>query len=454
MNRRTFFSSAAASTGWLLSAMGCAPQATGLMNRTGGDPRSDSEMLARFSLQELRTQYHKDLFEDFLPFMDRYVIDHQVGGFLCNTGPDGINGNMEKMSWFEGRGIWVYAFLYNNLAREEHYLEAAQNSLHFVLKSKPSNPDALWSKFLTREGAPASPPDREIYGDLFIAEGLNELSKATEEKRYREMAKEILLKCVRIYDRPDYNPSIGQTYLGPHAPSFPGARILGAWMVLLRTTTQMLQLHRDADIEAIADRCVEAIVQHHFNPEFQLLNELLNHDLSRPDNEYRQLVYTGHSIELLWMLMLEAVRRNDKTLFESSVEWFRRHVEVAWDGVYGGVFRNLQNVDDNRWIMDKVLWAQEEVLIGSLMIAEQTGAQWAKELFAKTYTYVRDKYLLKQHGSPLWMYASDRKANYAAFGKMPKRVEHYHHPRHLMLNLLGLQRIIERGGNASNFFKG
>jgi hypothetical protein len=125
-------------------------------------------------------------------------------------------------------------------------------------------------------------------------------------------------------------------------------------------------------------------------------------------------------------------------------QWFARHVEVAWDDVYGGVFRNLQNVERNVWLVDKVLWAQEEVLIGSLFIIERKGYEWAGEIFDKMYSYVREKYPLRRHGSPLWMYASDRRVSLEAFLKMPKRVENFHHPRHLMLNLLSIERMIKR----------
>ena len=111
-----------------------------------------------------------------------------------------------------------------------------------------------------------------------------------------------------------------------------------------------------------------------------------------------------------------------------------------------GVFRNLQNVDKNIWLVDKVLWAQEEVLIGSMFIIERTGAEWAGEVFDRMYAYVQASYPLRRHGSPLWMYASDRRATYEAFTRMPKRVENFHHPRHLMLNLLCLERMTRRGG--------
>lgn len=431
MRRRNFIAGAT-------SAIALAPESAPVWPL---QKRQFSKTKVRLPLRALHDQYRSDLFTDFLPFMEKYVIDTEFGGFLCNTDHLGKRLDNNKLSWFEGRGTWVYSFLYNNLAREQKYLNVARRSLDLVMKAKPSG-DELWPKAISREGASLTSADGEVYGDLFIAEGLAEFSKATGERAYWDQAKEILLKCVRLYDRSDYRPIIGQTYLGPTAPPFPGARIQGVWMTLIRAATQMLEMRSDRDIEAVADRCVDAVTKHHYNSEFGLINELINHDLSRPANEYAQLVYTGHCIENLWMLMLEAVRRRDENLFDKLVDWFKRHVEVAWDDVYGGVFRNLQNVNKNAWVVDKVLWAQEEVLIGSLLIVERRGFDWAVEMFRRTNTYVRAKYSLKQYGSPLWMYASDRKVSYEAFLKLPKRVENFHHPRHLMLNLLSLERML------------
>jgi mannose/cellobiose epimerase-like protein (N-acyl-D-glucosamine 2-epimerase family) len=439
MNRRGFLKDSIAGGAFLATTF----------DVRGSQPKETRSVPQRKSLglklSQLRAQYRRDLFTDFLPFMESHVIDHERGGFMCNTDHMGTRANENKNSWFEGRGTWVYSFLYNNLAREQKYLDVARGSVEFTLKSKPQQGE-LWPKELTREGTPLTSADGEIYGDLFIAEGLAEYSKATGAQVYREMAREILFKCLDIYDRPDYRPTIGQTYLGPTAKAFPGARIQGVWMVVIRLVTQMLEMRADADLEKVADRCIDAITRHHYNPEFGLINELMNHDLTRPTDEYAQLVYTGHSIENLWMLMFEATRRRDKKLFETFAAWFKRHVEIAWDDVYGGVFRNLQNVERNVWLVDKVLWLQEEVLIGSLFIYERTGAEWAREIFERMYKYVLERYPLRSHGSPLWMFASDRKVSYEAFLKMPKRVENFHHPRHLMLNLLSIERMMMRKG--------
>ncbi len=174
--------------------------------------------------------------------MEKHVIDHELGGFMCNADYTGERVNDKKSSWFEGRGTWVYAFLYNNLAREKKCLEVAQRSIEFTLKIKPPGADALWAKEVTRDGKPLTSADGEIYGDLFIAEGLAEYSKATGQKEYWETAKQLVLKCVRLYDRADYRPTIGQTYLGKDARPFPGARIQGVWMVLIRVTTISAEL--------------------------------------------------------------------------------------------------------------------------------------------------------------------------------------------------------------------
>ncbi|HZT33425.1 MAG TPA: AGE family epimerase/isomerase [Bryobacteraceae bacterium] len=363
-------------------------------------------------LRQLRDQYYFDLFEDFLPFVDKHVLDRQYGGFLCHTDRDGTNLSGRKTTWYEGRGIWVYSFLYNHCGKQPQHLKVARRSVEFILSAKPKDEDTLWPVTLTRDGKPETPPATAIYGDLFIAEGLAEYARATGERKYWDMAKRLVLKCVRIYDRPDYEPGIVASYSGPVAPPMSGARIQGVSMVLIRALGPMLEQRADPGLQPILDRALDAVMNRHYNPEFGLNNELLEHDYSRPRNVLAQFVYTGHAIETLWMVAYESARTRNKSLFDLAAERFRRHVEVSWDGVYGGVFRSLNHVDRNQWALDKVLWAQEEVLIGTLLIYEHTGAPWAAEMFTKMNDYVRAKYVLRPHGYALWIVNGDRKVTY------------------------------------------
>jgi N-acylglucosamine 2-epimerase len=405
---------------------------------------------ALLPLTQLRDQYRNDLFEDFLPFMDKYVIDRKRGGFLCNTDRDGRNLSDTKTAWYEGRGIWVYSFLYNHFGKRKEHLEVARKSVEFILAARPAGADTLWPASFTGDGKPQGPPATEIYGDLFIAEGLAEYARATGERRYLDIARDLVLKCVRIYNRPDYAPGIVASYSGPPAIPFPGARIQGVSMVLIRALGPMTDQCADPELQALLDHALDAVMNRHYNPEFDLNNELLEHDYTRPGGDLAQFVYTGHSIETLWMIAWEAVRTGNKSLFDRALERFQRHVEVAWDDVYGGVFRSLNHVDRNLWAVDKVLWEQEEVLTGSLLAFEHTGAGWAARMFSRMNTYVRAKYPLRPHGYSLWITSADRKVT---FEPHATRVENYHHPRHLMLNLLALDRMIARGGKPSGVFE-
>ena len=149
------------------------------------------------------------------------------------------------------------------------------------------------------------------------------------------------------------------------------------------------------------------------------------------------------------MILYEAVRQKDKKLFENAAAMFKRHVDVSRDFIYGGYYNECDDVDQNIWEMTKILWAEVFVLIGSLQVIEHIGSPWATPMFAKQYDYCLKKFTKKQYGYALWLDSTNRKGD---FPPHDSRADIYHHPRHLMLNLLSLERIIKRGGKLSGIF--
>lgn len=95
---------------------------------------------------------------------------------------------------------------------------------------------------------------------------------------------------MEVMNRPGYNSS----------QQFPEGMITqGAWFTLLFYATQMLVSKSDSDIEALSSQCVKAILNHHYNSEYDLICELLNQDLSRPDNDKAQLVLFSHCFQMI-----------------------------------------------------------------------------------------------------------------------------------------------------------
>lgn len=398
--------------------------------------------LAGLNLEQLHERYRNELFNRFLPAMESLSIDHVLGGFMCDVDISArkmITTN--KKTWYQGRGIWVYSFLYNNFEKNPHYLEIAKKAIDFILKLKPRD-DNFWNDLYTKEGISISGPG-DIYGNLFVAEGLAEFAKASGEKQYLKIAKEIIFYCLERYDRSDYIYDISYA---PGNPKVLGPRVLGHWMIFLSLSIQILIQGSDSYFENLADRCVSTILNYHLNSEFKILNEVINHDLSLPENEYAQFAVIGHGIETLAFVMSEAVRRKDPTLFKTSSEAFKRHVSVAADKLYGGYFEILYNANNYTWAQSKSAWCQQEVLIGTLLLIEHTGDALAQECFTELDAYVQEKMVHPELA--FWTFGGGRKVtNFST-----NSVEHYHTPRHLMRNMLALERMIERNGKASELF--
>jgi mannose/cellobiose epimerase-like protein (N-acyl-D-glucosamine 2-epimerase family) len=393
------------------------------------------------NIEQLKQEYEKALFDKFLPNMDAYVIDHELGGFMCSVNiSTGELTSTNKKTWFEGRGIWVYSFLYNHFGKNPHYLEIARKSKDFILKLLPADDRFYFSEY-SKEGTPISDIEGDIYGNLFVAEGLAEYSKASGEKQYLDLARKIILKAVQRYDSPDFYYPYKSESLQK------GPRILGHWMILLSLATQMLRQEPDSEMEALAERCIASIMKHHLNPEYRLLNEALNHNLEPLSDEVAsQFGDIGHGCETLAFVMNYAVLKRDAILFKESSEAFKRHVEISKDRVYGGYFLTMPNVDENVYELKKMQWLPEEILLGALTMIEHTGDEWALNTFQETETYLREKFVRPEYAFSID--SGDRKLEeYSLI-----RAENYHYPRQLMVSLLAFDRMISRGKKPSRIF--
>ncbi len=392
------------------------------------------------SLESLRDQYRKDLFDDYVPFFNQHGIDRELGGFMCVVDHDGTQVSTDKSIWYQGRGMWAHGFLYNEFG-EESQLEMLKKTRDFVVKHGRDE-SGNWYMGMDKDGNPTGETDVVGYAGLFMAEGLMEVARATGDQETLDLAVASFWKGVEIYDNPERESPQGYV-----PASYPGMRIQGFEMVTTVLLTQLVQMVPDPKLEARLNHAVDVVLSKFHNPAYGLNNEILYHDYGRPDDANEDFIYLGHAIETFWMLLHEAVRRKDQGLLDTVAQRLERAIEVAWDDVYGGFFRAMHVNGETTF--DKVLWLQEEVLIGTMILLEHTDLKWPEWWFARTFDYVQEKFPLKKHGFPMWQMGGDRKVTHQPH---TSRKGNYHHPRHLMHNLLVLERMIERGGKISGIF--
>lgn len=410
--------------------------------------RAASVRLAGMILPELRKRYHGELFDVLLPFWDKYGVDHEAGGVMHGLDYDGTPAHTDKLLWFQGRAIWVYSFLYSHFGKNPRHLAIAAQTREFVLKYAPQ-PDGWWAELMARDGKVLRRFEGDIYGMYFVAEGLQEYAWAAGHEESYGMALALMKKLHRHIEDPKVTI--------PGTPG-PGVRPQGIWMVNLNIATQILRRWKDPEIEGIAQQAVDAVINKHYNPEIGLNNEHLNFDFSRSAGEESKSVL-GHSIETLWMVMDEALRKNDQKTWELCTDRIRRHIEVGWDWVYGGLSQCVNvNQGDYVWPVErpvgtglefsfrgeyqymKTLWSLNEILVACLNILERTDSEWAARFFGMAQQVIDDRFSRKQFGQPGYMLFADRRMIQQAH---VSRQDNYHPLRQLMLNILAMDRMLK-----------
>jgi len=407
--------------------------------------------LGGMTLAELREDYRHRLFDQYLPFWDKGGCDRQLGGFMCELNDDGSVANEEKYIWYQGRGVWVYAVLYNHFGRAPRWLEVARKGTEFMVEHMHAG-DGRWYERVRRDGSGAKGLGNNVYGWLFAAAGLVQYAMATGEAKHLRLARQAILAAAEAYDDPGYLGGFvpGESFVDPPRE---GLRSQGHSMIFMWVLTQLLRLRDDSLLAELQAKHVDLIVNRFWNPDFGIANEYLKHNYARvPGAE--GYMYTGHAIETLWMLADEALRLGDRGLLDTAMARLRRLVEMSWDYVFEGagaedflVFATPEHGYGPK-LSVKTMWAHCEILIGCMMMLEHTGHPWAPAWYDRVRAFTLRTMPVPGHG--VWRQAVDRLGNdVQRIGFSKTRRCNFHQPRYLMLNLLSLDRMLARAGGSS-----
>ena len=415
------------------------------------------DTLAGLSLEELREDYRRRLFDSYIPFWDKGGYDKERGGFMCYLNDDGSVYDDEKPLWFQARAVYIYSMVYNNFGRDSYYLERAVKTRDFMVKHMRVD-NGLWYQRVDADGTVKGgvyddTSGEWFYGSMYVAEGLAEFYRATRNSKDLEMLYETTDAALRAYDDPGYSGA--WNYGGhPEDMSFTGFRVQAHSMALIGFLTGLLSHVSDERLEQLVEEHVGLVMNTFFNPELGVAQENLHHDYS-PLAGHEDYMSPGHSVETMWIVMFEALRRKNAPLFIEAGKRFRHYLELGWD-------YDLEGFGDlHHWVYDgegrtrekmygvKSMWSHTELMIGLMLLYEYTGESWAKEWYERVRAYSLQAF---DTDYGVWRQAVDRygrdkkRKTYSA-----KRKGNYHYPRYLIFNLLSLDRMIQNGGKTSLF---
>ena len=90
--------------------------------------------MKRDRLLELREIYRRELLENVVPFWLHHSLDREQGGQFNSLDRDGSIFDTDKSMWLQGRALWMFAKLYNEVEARPEWLEAARHIYDFIMR--------------------------------------------------------------------------------------------------------------------------------------------------------------------------------------------------------------------------------------------------------------------------------------------------------------------------------
>lgn len=341
-------------------------------------------------------RYRSDLLTDIMPFWAKNGFDEEHGGVYTCVDRDGSLMDGTKSVWFQGRFAFVCAFAYNNIAREQLWLDMAKSTLDFIERYCFDDDGHMYFS-VTADGRPLR-KRRYVFSETFAAIAMAEYSIATGDRTYAEKALKVFRDVQRFLSTPDYLPAKFEPEVKLQSHSIV--------MILINVGACLRRAIKDEALTARISESIELLRRYFMHPEFKALLETVGEHGEFIDTNLTRTINPGHCIETSWFLLEESRYRGwDPGLTEMALTIFNWSWDWGWDKQYGGIinFRDCRNLPPQDYSQDmKFWWPQCETIIASLYAYLATGDEdylyRHQRISEWTYAHFPDKEMGEWYG--------------------------------------------------------
>ena len=335
--------------------------------------------------------YKKDLTENIMPFWMKYGLDRENGGVYTCVDRDGSLMDTTKSVWFQGRFAFICSFAYNNVEKNQEWLDAAKSTLEFIEKHCFDEQGHMYFS-VTAEGKPLR-KRRYVFSETFAAIAMSEYALATGDQHWAKRAIQVFEDTQRFLATPGFLPAKFEADV-----KLQGHSIV---MILINVGSCIRKVVDDPKLAQQIDESIEKLRKYFIHPEFKCLLETVGENGEFIDTNMTRTINPGHCIETSWFIMEEAKLRGwDKPMLDMALQVFDWSWDWGWDKQYGGIinFRDCKNLPPQDYSQDmKFWWPQCETIIASLYAYLGTGDE---------------KYLYRHERISEWTYAHFPDAEY------------------------------------------
>lgn len=336
----------------------------------------------------LANLYKEELLCNVVPFWLKNSPDKEYGGYFTCLDRQGNVYDTDKFIWLQGREVWLFSMLYNQVEKKQEWLDFAIQGAEFLRKY--GHDDKLnWYFSLNHKGKPLIEP-YNIFSYTFASMAFGQLSKATGNEEYAEIARNTFKL---ILDKTE-NPK------GKWNKVYPDTRNLKNFalpMILCNLALEIEYLLDKEFLHKTMENCIHEVMNVFYRPELGLVVENLNEDGTLSDTFDGRLLNPGHAIEAMWFIMDLGVRLKRPELVTKANEIAIKMVEYGWDKKYDGIFyfmdRKGYPVQQLEWDQ-KLWWVHIETLItmlkGYLLTGSEKNLEWFKKVHDYTWAHFKD----------------------------------------------------------------
>lgn len=335
--------------------------------------------------------YKKDLTENIMPFWMKYGLDRENGGVYTCVDRDGSLMDTTKSVWFQGRFAFICSFAYNNVEKNQEWLDAAKSTLEFIENHCFDEQGHMYFS-VTAEGKPLR-KRRYVFSETFAAIAMSEYALATGDQHWAKRAIQVFEDTQRFLATPGFLPAKFEADVKRQGHSIV--------MILINVGSCIRKVVNDPKLTQQIDESIEKLKKYFIHPEFKCLLETVGENGEFIDTNMTRTINPGHCIETSWFIMEEAKLRGwDKPMLNMALQVFDWSWDWGWDKQYGGIinFRDCKNLPPQDYSQDmKFWWPQCETIIASLYAYLGTGDE---------------KYLYRHERISEWTYAHFPDAEY------------------------------------------
>lgn len=342
-------------------------------------------------LKKTSERYRRELLDNVLPFWVNHSLDRECGGYFTCLNRDGSVYDTDKFVWLQGREVWMFAMLYNQLEKRQEWLDVAVHGAEFLKKyGHNGNYDFYFS--LDRAGRPLVQP-YNIFSNTFACMAFAQLAKATGNAEYAEIARQTFR---RILERRNSPKGIWEKTIA----STRAMKGFALPMIICNMALEVEDILEDKQIlDTTIKDCLDEILQTFYRPELGCMVENVNaSDGSLIDCFEGREINPGHDLEALWFMMNLGLRLNDRALIEKCVSISLSVIERGWDKQYGGIFYFMDRCgyppQKLEWDQ-KLWWVHLESAIAMIKGYQLTGnakcLEWFEKLDDYMWTHFRDQ---------------------------------------------------------------